>query len=222
MFLGHYGVALAAKRLAPKTSLGTLTFAAQWCDELWPILLLLNIERVRIVPGLMPANPLDFVSYPISHSLLAVIGWSALIGLIYWFARRYPRGALVVGLAVVSHWFLDLPMHRPDLPLWPNSNLKLGFGLWTSLPRSVALELMVLGAGVLIYTRATRPRDKIGTWAFWLMIAVLTGFYLASEMGPPPTNERNLAIGALGLWLFVPWAAWIDRHREVRIPTPAS
>ena len=59
MFLGHYGLALAAKRAAPRTSLGTLTFAAQFADELWPILLLMGLEHVRIVPGLMAANSLD-------------------------------------------------------------------------------------------------------------------------------------------------------------------
>ena len=117
MFLGHYGVAFAAKRAAPRTSLGTLAFATQFLDELWPILLLMGLEQVRIVPGLMAANSLDFVSYPISHSLVAAIGWAILIGLVYFVIRRYGRGAWVVAALVASHWLLDAPMHRPDLPL---------------------------------------------------------------------------------------------------------
>jgi hypothetical protein len=83
MFLGHFGVALAAKKVAPKTSLGTLVFAAQFADLLWPVLLLLGIEQVRIVPGLLPVTPLDFTSYPVSHSLVAQLGWGALLGLLY-------------------------------------------------------------------------------------------------------------------------------------------
>src|SRR5258706_1989859 len=117
MFLGHYGVAFAGKRVGPRTSLGALTFAAQFLDELWPVLLLLGVERVRIVPGLMAANPIDFVYYPFSHSLATASLWALLIGAGYYAGRRYGRGAVVVALLVVSHWVLDVPMHRPDLPL---------------------------------------------------------------------------------------------------------
>src|SRR5437660_8192541 len=112
MFLGHYGVAFAAKRAAPRTSLGALVFAGEFLDELWPILLLLGVERVRIVPGLMVASPLEFVYYPYSHSLLMAIVWAALIGAIYFAFRKYGRGALVLGALVISHWLLDLPMHQ--------------------------------------------------------------------------------------------------------------
>src|SRR3954470_9507201 len=115
MFLGHYGLAFAAKRAAPRTSLRALTSAAEFLDELWPILLLIGVEHVRIVPGLMAASPLDFTDYPISHSLLLAIVWAALTGGVYFLLRRYGRGAWIMGLLVVSHWFLDLPMHRADL-----------------------------------------------------------------------------------------------------------
>src|SRR5688572_12493051 len=124
MLLGHYGVAFAAKSAAPRASLGTLNLAAQFLDELWPIFVLLGLEQVRVSPGLMAANPLDFVHYPITHSLVGAIGWSVLLGLIYHAMRRNRRGAVVVGLLVLSHWLLDLPMHRPDLPLWPGSDMR--------------------------------------------------------------------------------------------------
>jgi hypothetical protein len=104
MFLGHYGLAFAARRAAPRTSLGTLTFAAEFLDELWPILLLLGVEQVRIVPGLMTMSPLDFVFYPYSHSLLMAVVWALIIGGLYFAIRRYGRGAWVVALLVVSHW----------------------------------------------------------------------------------------------------------------------
>src|ERR1700760_1475485 len=125
MFLGHYGVAFACKRLAPKTSLGTFTFSAQFLDELWPILLLLGVEHVRVDPGYMAASPMVFTSYPYSHSLAMATVWGVLIGAVYIAKRRDTRVAAIVAAAVVSHWILDLPMHAPDLPLWPGSPIKV-------------------------------------------------------------------------------------------------
>jgi hypothetical protein len=219
MFLGHYAVALAAKRVAPRTSIGTLIFAAQWLDELWPILLLAGVEHVRIVPGLMAANPLDFVSYPISHSLLMAIVWGAVIGGIYLAVRRRAAAAWIVGLAVVSHWVLDLVMHRPDLPLWPGSSMRLGAGLWNSITASAAVELILFAIGLTIYLRTTRARDWIGNWSLAAMAGLLLVIYLGSFFGPPPRNEHSLAVTALALWVFVPWGYWIDRHRDVRLAT---
>ena len=221
MLLGHYGVALAAKRVAPRTSLGTLAFSAQLLDELWPVLLLLGLERVRIVPGLMATNPLDFVSYPISHSLALALLWSAVVGVVYLARRRYARGAWTVAALVASHWFLDVVMHRPDLPLWPGHSPKLGFGLWNSLAATLVVELALFGAGIATYLRATRARDAVGRWGLWAFVAFLLAIFLGGISGAPPPNERAIAIVTLGLWLFVPWTAWIDRHRELVDATDA-
>jgi hypothetical protein len=119
---GHYrvafaGVAFAAKRAAPRPSLGTLAFAAQFLDELWPILLLMGLEQVRIVPGRMATNSLGFVNHPVWYSLVTAMGWTILVGAVCFAVRRYRRGAWVVAIAVLSHRLLDAPMHRPDLPL---------------------------------------------------------------------------------------------------------
>lgn len=213
MLLGHYGLSFAAKRVAPRTSLGTLAFAAQFLDELWPILVLLGVERVRVVPGLMPANPLDFEHYPFSHSMLMAGLWGVLIGGTYFAVRRYGREALVVGALVLSHWFLDVPMHRPDLPLWPGSDVLVGGGLWRSVPLTMLAEVVVFGAGLALYLRDTRPLDRIGSWGLWGMVALLMLIALGSLFGPPPTSAVAVASGALGLWLFVPLAWWVDRHR---------
>lgn len=212
MFLAHYGMALAAKRLSPKESLGATVMAAQWVDLLWPILLLLGLEQVRIVPGLMKANSLDFVSYPISHSLLLVLLWGLAGASLYLFLKRRVRGAVVIGALIVSHWLLDFPVHRPDLPLWPGSPFELGGGLWNSLAATLSLEFGILGAGLYLYLRATRPKDRAGRWGLWSMVGLLVLFYLSSFSGPPP-SESVLAVGGLFLWLFVPWAHWVDRHR---------
>ena len=212
----------AAKRAAPRTSLGTLILAAQLLDELWPILLLAGVERVRVVPGLMAANPLDFVYYPISHSLLAALGWGVLLGLVYFARRRYRLGAWVVGAAVVSHWVLDAVVHRPDLPLWPGSPVRVGAGLWSSVAATITIELGLLALGLLVYLRTTRARDRVGSWGLGAMIVVLVLVFLSGFAGPPPADARTLALSALGLWLFVPWGYWVDRHREPReVETPA-
>jgi hypothetical protein len=212
MFLGHYGVAFAAKRLAPRASLGTLSFAAQFLDELWPVLLLLGFERARIAPGLMSANAIDFVSYPISHSLLGALAWAAMIGAGYVAITRDRRSAWIVAACVLSHWLLDVPMHRPDLPIWPGGPM-VGLGIWQSIPLTIAVDGSVFLMGLVLYLRDTRAADRIGTWALWCMVAVLVLIFVSGIWSPPPSSERALALSALGLWLFVPWSAWIDRHR---------
>lgn len=215
MFLGHYGVAFAAKRVAPRASLGALTLAAEFLDELWPILLLLGVEQVRIVPGLMVMSPLEFTYYPYSHSLLMAVVWGILIGGGYFLLRRYGRGAWILGALVVSHWFLDVPMHARDLPLWPGaSSPKVGWGLWNSVVLTYAIEFTIYAAGISMYVRATRARDRIGNWGLWAYIVVLTAIFVSSN-GPPPPSANALAWMTLGVWLFVPWAWWVDRHREV-------
>src|SRR3954467_8291786 len=113
MFIGHFGVAFGAKVVAPKVSLGSLFIAAQFIDLLWPTLLLLGLERVRIAPGITRVTPLDFEYYPISHSLVAVLGWAALVGGGHFLLRRRARAALVLAALVVSHWLRDLLVHRP-------------------------------------------------------------------------------------------------------------
>ena len=212
MFLGHYGLALAAARITPRTSLGALILAAQFLDLLWPVLLLLGVEQVRIVPGLMAMSDLDFVSYPLSHSLVTALGWATLLGGVAFLQRRDRRAALVLGALVASHWLLDVPMHRPDLPLWPGSATRVGGGLWNSVVATWALEAGLFALGIAVYVRGTRARDGTGRWALWAMVAVLVVSFAAA--GEPPPNERALALVTLTLWLFVPWGAWISRHRE--------
>lgn len=214
MFLGHYGLAFAAKRLVPHTSLGTLVLAAQLADEVWPILLLLGVERVQIRAAVQPTLRLDFVSYPITHSLLTGIAGGILIGLTYFIFRRDSRGAIVTAVLVPSHWVLDLLVHIPDLPVWPGGP-KFGLGLWHSLSATIILELLFFVGGLVIYLRSSRSRDKIGRYALWSLIVLLALGYASSLVGPPPKNVQGLAYGALILWLLVPWAYWIDSHRIV-------
>ena len=212
MFIGHFGVALAAKRVAPRPSLGTAVLAAQWADGVWPLFVLLGIERVAIVPGITTVTPLDFVSYPWSHSLVADAGWAALFAVVYGTLRKDWRGALWLAALVLSHWVLDVVAHRPDVPTWPGGP-RLGMGLWNSVPASLAVEFALFGAGACIYARSARAREMLGNVLYWAFVVTLAAIYVASVFGPPPPSVGALAVTALLGWLFVAWAYWIDRHR---------
>src|ERR1700693_2651785 len=104
MFIGHFGVGFGAKAVIREVSLGSLFLAAQFLDLLWPTLLLLGIEHVRIVPGATAVTPLLFEHYPFSHSLLAVLGWATLVSCVYMLLRRQRAGAFVLAALVISHW----------------------------------------------------------------------------------------------------------------------
>jgi hypothetical protein len=215
MFLGHYGLAFAAKRLTPQTSLGTLTLAANLADCVWPILLLLGVERMRVVPGWTAYSPFAFDAYPWSHSLAIESLAGLALGLGVFFLRHEVRSAVVAGLLVPSHWFLDVPFHRPDLPVWPGGP-KVGFGLWNSIPISVLAEVVVFGAGVWVYARMTRAKDRAGAVALWALVLLLAAVAASSALESPPDSATAVAWSALGLWVLVPWTYWIDRHRSVR------
>jgi hypothetical protein len=216
MFLGHFAVALAAKKAVPKTSLGTLVLAAQFADILWPALLLLGLEQVRIVPGLLPASPLDFMSYPISHSLVTQLAWGALLGISYFAVKRDGRSALIVGLIVPTHWALDFIAHRPDMPIYPGG-AKYGVGMWSSIPITIAVEFALFAAGIAVYIRVTTAKDRTGNLVLWSLLGLLAVLYLGSLFGPPPPSVHALAFSALAIWITVPWAAWADRHRHARL-----
>lgn len=216
MFLGHFGAGLGSKAAVPRVSLGTLLFAAQFLDLLWPTLLLLGLEHVRIAPGITVVTPLDFYDYPISHGLLAVVGWGVLVGGAYWLARRDRAGAILVGLLVVSHWVLDLLVHRPDLPLAGNGSPRVGLGLWSSVAATLLIEGAVLAAGVWLYLRATRAKDRAGAVGFWALVALLVLIYAGNLAGPPPPSASAIAWVGEAQWLLVAMGWWVDRHREPR------
>ena len=154
MFIGHFAVAFAAKPAAPSVSLGTLFFACQWVDLVWPLFLLAGLERVEITPGITAFTPLDFVHYPWTHSLVMGVVWAAAFGLLYLSTRGNGKAALIVAAVVLSHWFLDLVAHRPDLPLAPGSETRWGLGLWNSIPATLLVEVSLFVAGVVLYVQA--------------------------------------------------------------------
>jgi hypothetical protein len=213
MFLGHFAVALGAKRAAPAASLGTLILAAQLIDLLWPTLLLLGLETVRIAPGHTAVTPLEFVSYPITHSLAAVIGWALAFGVVYRSLGRPLAAAATTAVLVISHWVLDFLTHAPDLPLVPGIDSKVGLGLWSSWIGTLIVEWLLFAAGVWLYLRTTRASDRVGAIGFWALVLLLGALHTVNLTGTPPPSERAIAWAGHAQWLFVALGYWVDRHR---------
>jgi membrane-bound metal-dependent hydrolase YbcI (DUF457 family) len=214
VFIGHYALAFGAKRNAPAVSLGTLFLACQFADLLWPTLVVLGIERVEVDPGNTVLTPLNFVSYPYSHSLVMLVVWSALFALAYRTIKGWrPHAIAIVATLVFSHFILDFVTHRPDLPITLNGTRRVGLGLWNEPAAAIAIELALFSAGTAIYVVVTRARDRIGAIGLWTMIAFLMAIYVAALFGPPPPNASAVAMAGHLSWLFVVWAYWVDRHR---------
>lgn len=218
MFIGHFALGFAAKSVAPRVSLGTLFLAAQFIDLLCPTLLLLGLERVRIEPGATAVTPLVFEHYPFSHSLLAVLGWAVLLALVYGVFRRDRRGAVLLGALVLSHWGLDLLVHRPDLPLLPWGDVRLGLDAWSSLPLTLALEVPLFWFGVWLYSRSTVTRDAAGRWGLWGLVLFLFAIHGVNLFGAPPPSVQAIAWAGQLQWLLVLWGWWVDRHRRALAP----
>lgn len=215
MFIGHFGVGFGAKKIISKPSLGTLFFASQFIDLLWPLFLLLGIEQVKIDPGNTVVTPLNFIYYPFSHSFIGVLIWAILFGAIYYFIKKDLKVAIWLGILVTSHWILDLLTHRPDLPILFNNEIMVGLGLWNSLIATIVVEGSIFAAGIYFYLKVTSSKNRIGTVAFWALIVFLVISYLSNLFGPPPPSEDPIGIIGLSQWLLIAWGYWIDKNRAV-------
>jgi hypothetical protein len=215
MFIGHFALAFAARPAVKKPGLGSLLFAVAWADLLWPILLLLGLEQVRIAPGITPRTPFDFISYPWSHSLLMGLLWGALLAVLLSRGKWTRREQVIFGLLVVSHWVLDWISHRPDMPLWPGGP-KVGLGLWYSVAATAWVESIMFVAGVAIYLRGTTAKGWQGHLSLWSFLLLMAAMYAADTLGGPlPPNERALAWSTLVAWLIPLWGLWIERTRSL-------
>lgn len=214
MFIGHFALAFGAKRAAPAVSLGTLFLACQFADLLWPTLLVLGLEKVEIDPGNTLVTPLNFVSYPYSHSLVMLLVWSAIFAIVYRVAKGSRTAAIATIAALVfSHYVLDVITHRPDMPITITGTTKLGLGLWNFPGTTLAVESTMFIIGTAIYSSVTRATDRAGHIGFYLLIVVLVAIYFAALYGPPPPSTAAIAGAGHLTWLFVLWAYWVDRHR---------
>jgi membrane-bound metal-dependent hydrolase YbcI (DUF457 family) len=219
MFVGHLAVAFGTKAAAPRVPLAGLVAASFGLDLLWPLLLLLGVEQVRVEPGNTAFTPLAFDHYPWTHSLAMALVWGALAGLATGRWLRSRVAGLVVGLTVVSHWVLDFVTHKPDLPLWPGGPM-FGLGLWHSIPATFAVEGALFAGAMAFYLRKSNSRDRTGHWALWGLVAFACAIWIGGPWSPPPPSSSAIATVGLALWAFPIWARWIERHRASRERTP--
>jgi len=216
MFVGHYGVSFAAKRGDRSIPLWVLFLAVQLLDVFWSFFVLVGIEKVRIVPGITASNPLDLYYMPYTHSLVAALLWSLAAYVVYRAIRAFGashRAALLVALAVFSHWVLDLVVHRPDLPLYDNA-AKVGLGLWNYPAPAFLLEVAALFGGMLLCLRCTTATTRVGRFGMPLFGVVMLAVQAFVFFGPPPSSDRAAAMTAIGSYLlFAAVAGWLERQR---------
>ncbi len=188
MFIGHYGPAFAAKPVQRQVPLWLLFIAVQWMDFGWSVLVLLGIEKARIIPGFTQGSSLDLYYMPYTHGLIGALLLALVSGVIaaQFFRDRKTLTLAVVAGSVFSHWLLDLVVHVPDLPL-VGDTMKVGFGLWRHVMISLPLELVIMAVGALIYDRST-PSGLAGRIALWLFVAFMAAFQVYANFGPAPAS----------------------------------
>ena len=214
MFVGHYAVALGAKRADPGTSLGWTFFGVQFLDILWAPAILIGLEKARVVPGFLPASPLDLYYMPWTHSLVMAVAWA------WMFVRIFKRP--VVGFCVFSHWLLDFVAHSPDLPVLRGGPF-LGLGLWRWREATFGVECGLLLVGLAIYLRSTRAVVPMGAYAMPAFVAVLIGAEAISLYGPVPGSIQAVALMAEASYAIFAVIAWrLDRFREPVIHAPVK
>lgn len=218
MIIGHFALAFGAKKIAPQVSLGILFLACQLADIIGSNLVLLGIEVLEVEPGITVMTPLNILYFPYSHSLVALILWSAIFAVLYALLRRSgTKAAIVIAVLVLSHWVLDVLTHRPDMPITLTGSSHIGFGLWNFPLVAVPLELLLFGVGIWLYIRHTKPSNRQGSIGLWTLILFLLVVYVAFHFGPPPPSPTVVAWFGQALWLLIAWGFWIDRHRVQRI-----
>ena len=200
MFIGHYGPAFAGKAIEKRLPLWLLFIAVQWLDVMWSALVMLNVEKLRIVKGFTEGSSLDLYYMPFTHGLIGALALSALLGAIATLYYKERRTAiwLVVAGAVFSHWVLDLVVHVPDLPLWGDS-YKVGFGLWRHVMLSLPLELIIMAGGALLYARAVPSRSRWGDVLLGVFVAAMAAVEIYAAFGPDlasPVAEARTALMA--------------------------
>jgi len=217
MFLGHFAVGFAAKKWAPKVSLGTLFLASVWLDLLWSLFLLLGWETVAISPGVTKVVSIDFTDYSLSHSLVMALAWAIFLGFISLILSKNEKTSLVIAGLVISHWFLNVIFHRPDMHLLPSGNpmdIKWGLGLWNSVPGTIIVEVLLFAAGLWIYLTSTKAKDSVGQWIFFGMCAAMVAVFADLFLMTAPKSPVWVAVVGQVELLFVAWGYWVDDHRK--------
>lgn len=215
MFIGHFAPALVVAARPKAAGLGTLFVAAQLVDIGFAALLIPGIEAMRIVPGITAMNPMDLYHMPFTHSLLGTSLWAGAFGLLVWAFTKRQAAAIGAALVVVSHWFIDLFVHIPDLTLF-GTPPKLGLGLWNYPAAAMPIEILLIGGALFYY--AHRTQAPSGNWRLWILAALL-GLFQAIDWFGPKEPIYSLAIPAtmlLAYGVLAAAACWAGANRAVR------
>jgi membrane-bound metal-dependent hydrolase YbcI (DUF457 family) len=217
MFVGHYAASLALKKFEKRASLGVLFLAVQLVDILFFPFVLLGIERINIVENFTDATHFELEYMPYTHSLVGSLFWAGVVyALFRWVFVKRESVALVIALAVFSHWVLDLLVHTPDLPVWNDASLKLGFGLWNNAVATYLLEATLLLAALWLYLRSTAATSKAGKYGMGIFVIVLLLVNIVNIFGPLHDDSRlALSVTALAAYfIFAATAFWLDKKRD--------
>jgi hypothetical protein len=217
MLVAHYAVGLIAKRAEPRINLGTLVLAAMIADFAWCVFMIVGLENVQFKSGMGAGNYFYPTNIVMSHSLVMDAVWATLLASAYLLWWRYPRGASVIFLVVLSHWLLDFVSHRPDMPIAPGMHRYVGLGLWSSIPATLLVEGGFWCLGILLYVRATRSKSLTGTLVFWSGVILLTLVWFSNIAGPPPQNPKTAPFASFIVFsLAVAWAYRVNQVRAAR------
>jgi hypothetical protein len=196
MFIGHYAPALVLHRARPSVPLWVLFVATQAADVLWGVFVLTGVEHARVVPGFTESNSLDLYDMPYSHSLVATVAWSVVFALL-WYAWRPPQArrteALIIGIAVASHFVLDLAVHVPDLPVSGTLGTMWGLGLWRHRELALLLEGAIFVVAALVWRQTRENHGPRGAIVFGTMSV----FLVASYYLPAPPTPAAMAVTGL-------------------------
>jgi len=216
MFVGHYAASLALKKFEKRASLGILFLAVQFIDILFFPFVLLGLERMNIIENFTQSTHFELVFMPYTHSLVGALFWAGVAyALFRWLIVKKNSVAVVVAIAVFSHWLFDLAVHTPDLPLWSDTSLKLGFGLWNYAIATYALEAILLVSALWLYLRSTSATSLAGKYGMSVFVILLLLVNIVNIFGPLQGDSKLvLAISALSSYfLFAAVAFWLDRKR---------
>jgi len=214
MYVGHYVAAFALKKQAPTLSLGWLFIGVQFVDILFFPFVLMGVERLNLIPDYTATNHFELEYMPYTHSLLATVVWSIFGFLVFRYLFKLSvKAAFAMALAIASHWFVDLLVHTPDLPIWSDKSPKLGFGLWNYRYVAFGLETLFLFGGIYLYQKAINSKS-ISMYIFGL---VLITIHATQVFLPPPEvlNKTTLAISAVASYLLFAWIAHkLDKRNQ--------
>ena len=214
MLIGHFAVALGAKKIAPQISLGTLFIACQLLDLVWPIAVLLGIEHVAYSHSVPTYNFLHLSYIPYSHSLLMACIWGLVFCLGLAFKNRNLKQIFTVFMVVLSHWILDLIVHIPDLQLWFGSQ-RYGLGLWNSAHYTYLFETTLLAIGITLYLRHQQIWQLLKPAFLMLVIALQSSFTYHTYFFRPEESNSGMTVAgpAFLLWGIVDWGYFIDQKK---------